>query len=182
MLKAIITYQSLKKNYQTLQGVESLKKNYLLHTAVIVFLSLFMLHTNEYAYTLEIKAKASDVPAVLSPTATDCKVQWERAVSWLIQEQSFLTPDLAARPGKWEATFTLLTTPLSVQAVHAPRHVLPCRRHLFLCKQFLLAVTCYLVDDTSFRARSSCSPSRVTLLTTPLSVQAVSAPCHVLPC
>ena len=65
-----------------------------------------MLHTNEYAYTLEIKVKASDVPAVLSPTATDCKVQWERAVSWLIQEQSFLTPDLAARPGKWEATFS----------------------------------------------------------------------------
>ena len=51
MLKAIITYQSLKKNYLTLQGVESLKKNYLLHTAVIVFLSLFTFHSNnEYAY------------------------------------------------------------------------------------------------------------------------------------
>ena len=48
-----------------------MKKNYLLSTVVIVFLSLFMLHSNEYAYTQEIKAKASDVTAVLSPTATD---------------------------------------------------------------------------------------------------------------
>ena len=47
----------------------------------------------------EIKAKANDVPAVLSPTATDCEVQWKRAVSLLIRELSFLTPDLAARPG-----------------------------------------------------------------------------------
>ena len=53
-----------------------MKKNYLLRAAVIVFLSLFMLHSNhDYAYTQEIKAKASDVLAVLSPTATDCMVQ-----------------------------------------------------------------------------------------------------------
>ena len=76
-----------------------MKKNYLLRTAVIAFLSLFMLHSNhDNAYTQEIKVKASDVPAVLSPTATDCMVQWERAVGLLIQELSFLAPDLAARP------------------------------------------------------------------------------------
>ena len=99
MLKAINNDQSLKKNYQTLQCPQSLKKNYLLRTAVLVFLSLFMLHTNEYAYTQEIKTEASDVPAVLSPIPTDCKVQWERAVSLLIRELSFLTLDLAVRPG-----------------------------------------------------------------------------------
>ena len=100
MLKAINNDQSLKKNYQTIQCPQSLKKNYLLRTAVIAFLSLFMLHSNnEYAYTQEIKAKASDVPAVLSPTTTDCQVQWKRAVSLLIQELSFLTPNLTARPG-----------------------------------------------------------------------------------
>ena len=103
MLKAIINHQSLKKNYKTLPCPQILKENYLLCTAVIVFLSLFMLHTNEYAYTQEVKAEAGDVPAVLSPTATDCKVQWKRAVGLLIRELSFLTLDLAVVPGKWEA-------------------------------------------------------------------------------
>ena len=60
-------------------------ERHLLRTAVIVFLSLFMLHSNnEYVHTQEIEAKASDVPAVLSPTATDCEVQRERAVGLLI--------------------------------------------------------------------------------------------------
>ena len=76
-----------------------MKKNDLLCTAIIVFLSLFMLHTNEYAYTQEIKTKTSDVSAVLSLTVTDCEVQRERAVSLLIRELSFLTLDLAVRPG-----------------------------------------------------------------------------------
>ena len=88
-----------RKKIELLQWAPSLKKNYLLRTAVIAFLSLFMLHSNnEYAYTQEIKAKASDVPAVLSPTVTDCMVQWERAVGLLIWELSFLTLHLAARP------------------------------------------------------------------------------------
>ena len=88
-LKAISNYQSLKKNYQTLQWGQSLKKNYLLRTAVIAFLSLFMLHSNnEYAYTQEIKAKASDVPAVLLPQTAWCsgRGQWacsfENCHSW----------------------------------------------------------------------------------------------------
>ena len=52
-----------------------LEEELFLRTAEIVFLSLFTLHSNnEYAYTQEIKAKANDVPAVLSPTATDCMV------------------------------------------------------------------------------------------------------------
>ena len=101
----MINYQSLKKNDQTLQCPQNLKKNHILCTAIIVFLSLFMLHSNhDYAYTQEIKAKASDVLAVLSPTATDCMVQWEKAVGLLIQELSFLAPDVTARPESWEAT------------------------------------------------------------------------------
>ena len=56
--------------------------------------------------TQEIKTKANAVPAVLSPTATDCQMQWEGAVSLPIRELSFLTPDLAARPGQGEATLT----------------------------------------------------------------------------
>ena len=73
--------------------------NCLLRTAIVVFLSVFMLHSREYAYTQEIKAKANDVPSVLSPTVTDCEVQWKRAVSLFIGELSFLTPDLAVRTG-----------------------------------------------------------------------------------
>ena len=57
---------------------------YLLRTAIIVFFSVFMIHFNEYAYTLEIKEKANDVPAVLSTTTTDCMVQWKRTMSLLI--------------------------------------------------------------------------------------------------
>ena len=49
--------------------------------------------------TQETKSEANAVPAVLSATATDCKSQWERAVSWLIRELSFLALDLAAMPG-----------------------------------------------------------------------------------
>ena len=56
------------------------------HSNKIVFPSVFMPHSREYEYTQEIKAKASDVAAVLSPTATDCEVQWERAVGLLIRE------------------------------------------------------------------------------------------------
>ena len=99
MLNAINNDQSLKKKYQTLQCPQSLKKNYILCTAIVVFLSLFMLHTNEYAYTQEIKTKTSDVSAVLSLTVTDCEVQRERAVSLLIRELSFFTFDHAHRPG-----------------------------------------------------------------------------------
>ena len=59
-----------------------------------------MLHcNNEYAHTQEMKAEAGEVPAVLSPTATYSKVQWENAVGLLIRELSFSTLDLAARPG-----------------------------------------------------------------------------------
>ena len=63
-----------------------MKKNDLLYKAIIVFLSVSTFHPREYEYTQEIKAKASDVAAVLSPTATDCEVQWERAVGLLIRE------------------------------------------------------------------------------------------------
>ena len=74
MLKAMINYQSLKKNDQTLQCPQNLKKNHILCTAIIVFLSPFMLQSSDlYAYSQEIKAEASDVPVPYLPLPQTAK-------------------------------------------------------------------------------------------------------------
>ena len=49
--------QSLKKNDKTFQWAQSLKKNYLLRTVVIVFLSLFMLHSNIVIMNMRVHRK-----------------------------------------------------------------------------------------------------------------------------
>ena len=145
MPKAIINYQSLRKKYYTLQWAESFKKSYLLRTAIIVCLSVFMLWIRVYTRN-KSKSNTRDVPAVLSPTATDCKVQWERAVSLLIRELSFLTPALAARPGWWEATLTgcltnsgqiwwLQLTPTLFVVVYNPLSSARTEQHHLSCPQ-----------------------------------------------
>ena len=53
--------------------------------------------TQKQVCTQEITVQGNTVPAVLFPTATVCKVQWKRAMGFLIWELSFLTPGLATR-------------------------------------------------------------------------------------
>ena len=63
--------------------------------------------SKEQACTQQIAVRGNTAPAVLFPTATVCKVQWERAMGLLIWELLFLTLDLAARSEQWDwAGFT----------------------------------------------------------------------------